>query len=175
MVGFGCAIATPFVVKQGGTWVFVGALLVAVSVGCDRLYPVAAELSGVVSRRRLVFVPLAARLSEAAWLYGYWKLGVPVGVVVAAGGLSLTHEYLRARGQIAGLRDVGIATLGERPSRSLTTLAGYGIAGVVGLAATAMSAELATGIITIAAMAWLLLAVLGLVQLAIVMAAALRR
>lgn len=174
-IGLACGIAAPFVAKQGNKWIFAGALLVLVTVVCDRMYPAVAERAGQASRRSLVFVPVAARLSEAAWLYGFWKLGVPAGVVVAAGGLSLVHEYLRARGQIAGLRDIGISTLGERSLRGWTVLAGYGVAGVVALASTAVSADLATGIMTIAATAWLLLAILGLVQLMIVVSTALRK
>ncbi|MGH8879233.1 MAG: CDP-alcohol phosphatidyltransferase family protein, partial [Stackebrandtia sp.] len=108
-------------------------------------------------------------------LYGFRKLGVPAGVVIAAGGLSLMHEYVRGRGHIAGLRDIGIATLGERSLRAWTALAGYGLAGAVALTATTMSVGLATGIMTIAATAWLLLALLGFVQLMIVVSAALRK
>ena len=153
----------------------IAAVAVLVTVVCDRLYPTVAEQAGPATRRALVFVPVSGRLTEAAWLYGFWKLGVPAGVVIAAGGLSLMHEYLRSRGHIAGLRDIGISTLGERSLRGWTTLAGYGIAGLVALAKTSMSTGLATGIVTIAATAWLLLAVLGFVQLMIVVSAALRK
>jgi hypothetical protein len=173
--GFICGIATPFVAKQGDRWVFAGAVLVLITVACDRIHPMLAAETGHSSRRSVVFMPLAARLTEAAWLYGFWKLGVPAGLVVAAGALSLMHEYLRAHGRIAGLREMGIATYGERSLRAWTTLAGYGVAGVVTLTATSLAAGLATGILTIAAIAWLLLGVLGFVQLMIVVSAGLRK
>ena len=174
-VGFVCGVAAPIVAKERGTWLFAGAVLVFITVACDRIYALA--VAGVTqdSPRTLVFVPLAARLTEAAWLYGFWKLGVPPGVVIGAGSLTLLHEYLRARGQIAGLREVGISTLGERWGRSGTALVGYGISGVIALTSTSMADGLATGILTMSATAWLLLAILGFVQLAIVLSAALRK
>ncbi|MGH8878971.1 MAG: hypothetical protein ACRD0P_16800 [Stackebrandtia sp.] len=174
-VGLVCGVAAPIVAKEGGTWLFAGAVLVFITVGCDRVYALAVAGVAQDSRRTLVFVPLAARITEAAWLYGFWKLGVPLGVVIGAGALSLLHEYLRARGQIAGLREVGISTLGERWGRAGTALVGYGVSGIVALTSSSMAGGLATGILTMAATAWLLLAVLGFVQLAIVMSAALRK
>lgn len=174
-IGLVCGIASPIIAKEGETWIAVGALLVLITVGCDRVYSIVVSPETQASRRSLVFVPMAARLTEAAWLYGFWKLGVPPGVVIAAGALSLGHEYIRARGQIAGLREIGISTLGERPGRALSALAGYGVSGAVALTSTSMTAGLTTGILTMSATAWLLLAVLGFVQLAIVMSAALRK
>lgn len=174
-IGLVCGVASPIIAKEGERWIAAGALLVLITVGCDRIYSIVVSPEEQSSRRSLVFVPMAARLTEAAWLYGFWKLGVPPGVVIAAGALSLGHEYIRARGQIAGLRDIGISTLGERPGRALAALAGYGVSGVVALTSTSMTAGLTTGILTMAATAWLLLAVLGFVQLAIVMSAALRK
>ena len=160
---------------HGGRWILAGAFLTLVTVVCDQIYPKLAARAGEQSRRSRVFVPLAARLVEMAWLYGLWKLGVPAGVVVAAGGLTLMHEYVRARGQIAGLRDVGIVTLGDRSMRGWVVLAGYSVAGIVALASTFYSGGMVTGIVTIATTAWLLLAVLGFVQLAIVVSTAFKR
>ncbi|HZE37939.1 MAG TPA: hypothetical protein VE172_03930 [Stackebrandtia sp.] len=174
-IGLATGVAAPFVAKQGGVWIFTGAVLVAVTVLCDRAYPATTMLRGTASRRALVFVPLAARITEAAWLYGFWKLGTPAGVVIAAGAISFTHEYVRARGMIAGLRDIGLSTLGERTIRGLVALAGYGTAGAVALTSSKLSAGLATGIVTISATAWLLLGILGFVQLLVVMSAALKR
>ena len=174
VTGFVAGIATPFLAKQGGRWILAGAFLVLVTVASDQIYPKMVARLGEPSRRSRVFVPLAARLVEMAWLYGLWKLGVPAGVVVAAGGLTLMHEYVRARGQIAGLKDIGIVTLGERSMRGWIALGGYSMAGIVALTSTVYSPGMVTGIVTIATTAWLLLGVLGFVQLAIVVSAAFR-
>lgn len=174
-VGLVCGVVSPIIAKEGGKWIAAGALLVLITVGCDRVYSLTVSPEAQASRRSLVFVPMAARLTEAAWLYGFWKLGTPPGIVIAAGALAIGHEYIRARGQIAGLREIGFSTLGERPGRSLSALAGYGVSGAVALTSSSMTAGLATGIVTMAATAWLLLAILGFVQLSIVMSAALRK
>lgn len=173
LIGLAAALGAPVVALQGVSWILLGAVLVLISFVCDRLYPVAARRKAT-GRGALVFVPLASRVSEIAWLYGFWQLGVPAEVVVTAGGLSLLHEYVRARGYVAGTRDIGMATLGERGMRTWATMVGYGVAGTVALTSTTMSADLAVGIVTIAATGWLLLAALGLVQLLILVSAALR-
>lgn len=174
VAGLVCGLVTPFVGQAGGRWLFVAAVLVVITFLCDRWYPVVLERAGKPSRRSLVFVPVAARLVEVAWLYGFWRLGVPTPVVIAAGTVSVLHEYVRSRAQVAGLREIAIPTLGERSSRHWSALAGYGVAGVVALASTEVTQGMATGVVTIAAIAWLLLGLLGFVQLMIVVSAALR-
>jgi len=174
VIGLACGLATPFVAQFGGRWLFAATILVVVTFFCDRWYPAVLERVGKPTRRSLVFVPVVARLVEVAWLYGFWRLGVPAGVVIAAGAISLLHEYIRSRAQIAGLREIAIPTLGERASRNWSALAGYGVGGVIALASTSITEGMATGIVTIAAIAWLLLGILGFVQLMIVVSAALR-
>ncbi len=174
VVGLACGLVTPFAAQAGGWWLFTAALLVVVTFLCDRWYPAIFARVGEPGRRSLVFVPVAARLVEASWLYGFWRLGVPTGVVVAAGAVSVLHEYIRARGQIAGLQEIAFPTLGERSSRCWSALVGYGVAGAVSPASVEVAGGVATGVVTIAAIAWLLLGILGFVQLMIVVSAALR-
>ncbi|GAA4899327.1 CDP-diacylglycerol--glycerol-3-phosphate 3-phosphatidyltransferase [Stackebrandtia albiflava] len=174
VVGLVAGVITPFIAQAGGLWLVPAAVSVAVVVACDRWYPSVARRFGDPTRRVLVFVPLSARLVEVAWLYGFHRLGVPTGVLIGAGAVTILHEYLRARGQIAGLREVALSTLGERSSRLWSALAGYGVAAVVSVTGTAIAPGMVTGVATIAAIAWLLLGVLGLVQLMIVVSAALR-
>ena len=174
LTGLVCGLATPFIGQVRGRWLFVAALLVVITFLCDRWYPVLLERVGAPTRRSLVFVPVVARLVEVAWLYGFWRLGVPTAVVVAAGTVSLLHEYIRSRAQVAGLREIAIPTLGERASRYWSALAGYGVAGVVALVPAGVVDGLITGVVTVAAVAWVLLGLLGFVQLMIVVSAALR-
>lgn len=173
LIGLLCGLLAPAVALQGESWILAGAFLVLLTLVCDRLYPVAARIRAP-GRRSLVFVPLASRLTELAWLFGFWKLGVPGEVVVAAGALAFTHEYVKARGFVAGLREIGISTLGERSVRASTTLAGFGVAGVVALNGSSLAGDLVVGVLTVAATAWLLLGVLGMLQVLIVVSAALR-
>ncbi|CAM3126108.1 CDP-diacylglycerol--glycerol-3-phosphate 3-phosphatidyltransferase [Stackebrandtia soli] len=169
------AMVTSLVSARGGVWVLVGAGCVLATIACEWGYVAVSDRVGELGRRALVFVPLSNRIAEVAWLYGFWRLGVPAGVVVAAGAVSFTHEYVRSRAYIAGLRGSGMLTLGEHSGRGWAALAGYGIAGAVAVTGAPMAEGLGTGLMSIAATAWLLLGVLGLIQLTIVVSAALRK
>jgi len=90
-------------------------------------------------------------------------VGAPVGVCVAAGVLMLLQEYARARANAAGLPDIGIVTVWERPTRVIVTtmfLLGAGIY-------VASSAWWASA----GAWGWVVLGVIGFSQLLVVVKA----
>src|SRR5262249_43710578 len=78
-----------------------------------------------------------------------------------AGALAWLHEYARARANAAGMAEIGSATLGERPTRVGLTVLGIGMAGVVGVTSNALPA----GIATFAVGVWIVLGIIGFVQL----------
>jgi len=79
--------------------------------------------------------------------------------VVAAGGTSWLHEYVRARATAAGMTEIGAVTVGERPTRVSVAFSGLLVAGLV-------PGGRSHYVIVVAAVAWLALAVVGLGQLA---------
>jgi CDP-diacylglycerol--glycerol-3-phosphate 3-phosphatidyltransferase len=64
------------------------------------------------------------------YLVALWLVGAPAWACVAAGVVVLTQEYARARATAIGMDDVGVVTVGERPTRVIVVamfLLGAGI------------------------------------------------
>ena len=143
-----------------GRWgLLLAAVLVLLAAFADGLDGAVAVISGRASRLGYVYDSVADRLGELAWLVAFWLAGAPGWLVAAAGAASWLQEYARARAAAAGMDEIGVVTVAERPTRVLITVAGL-LAGFVG-----------TRLLAVAAAIWLGLALIGLVQLA----AAIRR
>lgn len=120
-----------------------------------------AVASGRATRLGYLYDSLADRLGEAAWLVAFWLVGAPGTLVVAGGALSWLHEYVRARVTAAGMRDIGVVTVGERPTRVSIAFVGLLLAGLANL----VQDDLPAGTITVVTAVWVLLALVGLLQL----------
>jgi CDP-diacylglycerol--glycerol-3-phosphate 3-phosphatidyltransferase len=68
------------------------------------------------------------------------------------------------------MEEIGVVTVGERPTRVSVALVGLLLAGAAGLVRT----EWVAGTITVAAVVWLLFALVGVGQLAVAVHRALR-
>ncbi|WP_157975153.1 hypothetical protein [Glycomyces dulcitolivorans] len=173
-VGLAASLFVPFCVVVGGPVVLVTLPLIALTAMCDASYTLLAARSTSLSRRVLVLEPLAARLSEACWLLSLWLLGAPGWAVVVTGALCWMYILTRMRARQVGLNDLGMTTLGERSVREVVVALGFGACGVIAVAGGGQFAEWTEGVATITITAWMLLAALGLLQLVIVVSAALR-
>ncbi|GAA2160162.1 MULTISPECIES: hypothetical protein [Glycomyces] len=178
-VGLVASLLIPVCVLLGGPIILVSLPLIAVTALADASYALLAARSTSLSRRVLVFEPLAARLSEGAWLIALWFLGAPGWSVTVTGALCWMYVLTRNRARQVGLRELGMITMGERSVRELVVALGFGAAGVIAVAGGGALGEGAVeqwigGAITIAVTAWMLLAALGLLQLVIVVSTALR-
>src|SRR5205823_2358904 len=87
------------------------------------------------------------------WLLALWLLGAPAWLVLAGGGVSWLHEYLRARAAAAGMAEIGVVTVAERPTRVILAVSGL-VAGLAG-----------RGAVTVVAGVWAALGIAGFVQL----------
>ncbi|MFF5292479.1 CDP-alcohol phosphatidyltransferase family protein [Paractinoplanes globisporus] len=145
----------PLAVTFGRPGVALGALLVVLAALADGLDGAVAVVTGRASRLGYVYDSVADRLGEAAWLLAFWLAGAPAGWVVAAGAVSWLQEYARARATSAGMTEIGVVTIAERPTRVLVAIFGLLAAAIVSWA------------ITVAAVVWLALAAVGLAQLAV--------
>jgi phosphatidylglycerophosphate synthase len=161
VVGILFCVGVPVSVAWAPDGPIVAAGFVLLASVADSVDGAVAVATGRTSRLGYVYDSLADRLGEALWLVGFWLVGAPGGLVVAAGALSWLHEYIRARSVSAGMREIGTVTVGERPSRVLVALLGLLVAGLTGL----IRPELAAGTITVVAAIWILLAAFGLGQL----------
>jgi CDP-diacylglycerol--glycerol-3-phosphate 3-phosphatidyltransferase len=125
-----------------------------VAAFADGLDGAVAVLTGRASRLGYVYDSVADRLGELAWLIAFRLAGAPGWLVVAAGAASWLQEYARARATAAGMSELGVVTVAERPTRVLVAIFGL-LLGFV-----------APPLITAATAVWLLLALVGLAQLA---------
>jgi phosphatidylglycerophosphate synthase len=171
VAGLLLCVAVPVVIGCAGpAGMAVGALLVLLAAVADGLDGAVAVITGRVTRAGHVYDSVADRLGEAAWLTAFWLAGAPAWLVVGAGATSWLHEYLRARATIAGMTEIGVVTVGERPARVSVAVTALLLAPVAALVVPGWTAV----VLTVAAGIWLLLQVAGLIQLTVAVRAALR-
>jgi CDP-diacylglycerol--glycerol-3-phosphate 3-phosphatidyltransferase len=173
-VGLIASLFVPFCALVGGPVILVCLPLIGIGALTEASYALIAARSTSLSRRILVFEPLAARMSEAAWLLALWILGAPGWAVTVTGALCWMYVITRSRARQVGLNDLGMITLGERSVREIVVALGFGAAGVIAVAGGGQYEQWIGGAVTVAVTAWMLMATLGLLQLVIVVSAALR-
>ncbi len=149
--------SVPAIASAGGRWPLVATGVVVIAGLLDNLDGAVAILADRTSRWGFVLDSLADRLSDAAYLIALWLLGAPGPLCVAGGGLMGLQEYARARAGNAGMGEIGVITVWERPTRVILT-AGL----LLGSGLLPASAE---AIVTAGAAAWIVLGLVGLAQL----------
>ena len=152
--------AVAAIAGAGGRWPLAAVAVVVAAGLLDNLDGAVAILAGRTSRWGFVLDSLADRLSDAAYVFALWLLGAPGAVCVAAGGLMGLQEYARARAGNAGMGDVGVITVWERPSRVILT--------AFLLLGSGLLPHSADAIVTAGAAAWVVLGTVGLTQLLVV-------
>jgi Phosphatidylglycerophosphate synthase len=168
VTGWGVWAATAVAVACAGHghWTLLGVLAVVASGVADNLDGAVAVLSGRVSRFGYVLDSLADRCADTAYVLALFLLGAPGWLCVVGGGLAAVQEYTRARAGNAGMGQIGVVTVSERPTRVLVTaftLLGAGLwPGTAGTVAT------------LGAAAWTVLGLVGCTQVLVAVHAALR-
>jgi phosphatidylglycerophosphate synthase len=139
----------PDAVTAGGRWPLLAAVLAVAGGVLDNVDGCVAVLSGRVTAWGYVLDSVADRLCDGIYLVALWLLGAPGWVAAAAATAMVLLEYTRARAGAAGFTEIGVVTVGERPTRLIVTvvaLAGAGIMpGDAWLAATIGAAATAAG------------------------------
>lgn len=115
--GVWLAAAVYVAAQAGGRWPLLAAVLVVVSGFGDTIDGAVAAMSGRASRWGVVLDSLADRVSDLAYLLAVWAVGAPAGLAVACGVAFGLLEYVRARAGVAGMDEIGVVTVGERPVR----------------------------------------------------------
>jgi phosphatidylglycerophosphate synthase len=147
-----------------GRWLLLAAGVVVVSGLLDNVDGAVAVLTGRSTRWGYVLDSAADRVSDLSYVGALWLAGAPAVVCVAGGAVMFLQEYVRARAGAAGLSEVGVLTVWERPTRVLVTAAFL----------------LSTGLFlddrwaTLGAAAWVGLGIVGLWQLSLVVRRKLR-
>jgi phosphatidylglycerophosphate synthase len=160
-IGLLLCLLVPFAVLLGRGGLLLGTLLVLFASFADALDGAVAVVSGRVSRLGFIYDSVADRLGEVAWLAAFWLAGAPGWLVVAGGAVSWLHEYVRARAAAGGMEGLGLVTVGERPTRVSVAISGLLVGGVAGFVHPGWD----TTVIIVAATAWAVLGLAGLVQL----------
>lgn len=144
----------------GDAWVVGAAVVVALSGLVDNLDGAVAVMTGRTSRWGFVLDSVVDRLSDVLYLVALWLVGAPAWLCVVAGALMGLQEYTRARAGNAGMGEIGVVTVWERPTRVIVTamfLLGAGI-----------HVESAPQWASAGAAAWAALGLVGLAQLVVV-------
>ena len=105
----------------GSRWPLLAALLVAVSGLLDNVDGAVAVLSGRTSRWGFVLDSACDRLADAAYCLALLLAGAPAWLAVTGAALAWLQEYVRARAAVAGMPEIGVVTVSERPTRVIVT------------------------------------------------------
>ena len=114
----------------GDRWVLLAAFVVGASGILDSLDGAVAVLTDRATPWGAVLDSVVDRVSDVLYLLAMWLVGAPAWACVAAGVVVLVQEYARARATAIGMDDVGVVTIGERPTRVIVVamfLLGAGI------------------------------------------------
>ncbi|WP_207634240.1 CDP-alcohol phosphatidyltransferase family protein [Candidatus Frankia alpina] len=150
------ALALP-AAAAGGHWPLLAVLMMLLGGVADSLDGAVAVLTDRASAWGYLLDSVADRCGDLLYLVALWYVGAPGGLLIAAGCALGLLEYTRARGGNAGFGQIGVVTVGERPTRLIVAAFGLAGAGIVpGLADVAG---------TVAAVATLAVCVVGLGQL----------
>lgn len=122
IVGVGAAALAVAASIPGSRWPLLAAVLILLSAVLDGVDGAVAVIGGTGSRWGYVLDTVADRCSDLCFLGSAFLLGAPAPVLIAVGTLTLLQESARARATGVGLREVGILTVWERPSRVVTAL-----------------------------------------------------
>jgi len=152
------SLAVPAITGYRGHWPLLAALILVLAGVLDNLDGAVAVLTGRASGFGYVLDSVADRVSDAAAVVALWALGAPAWLCLAGGSACWMQEYARARAGAAGMTELGVLTVFERPTRILLTafvLLGGGLltGSAPGLATTGAAAGL---VLAAAALAQLL-------------------
>ncbi len=107
----------------GGRWLLVSAAVVVLAGLLDNVDGAVAVLSGRVTAWGAVLDAVADRLGDLAFVGMLLLAGAHPAACAAGAALMLLQEYLRARAAAAGMAEVGVVTVWERPTRIVVTAA----------------------------------------------------
>ncbi len=157
VLGLLVALTAPLLASLGGIGLVAAAVVVALSGLVDSLDGAVAVMTERTSRWGAVLDAVADRVSDAAFVAALWVAGAPPGACVAAVGLGWLQEYARARAGAAGMTELGVLTINERPTRVVIV--------VMFLLACAARPDDDPGWATLGAWTLVVVGVIGLVQL----------
>ncbi|MCW2692802.1 MAG: CDP-alcohol phosphatidyltransferase [Mycobacterium sp.] len=131
LAGLEAALAVLPPVLAGGRWVAVGAALALVSAALDNVDGAVAAVTRRVTPFGSLLDSLVDRAADALYLVAFALLGAPGWLCAAAAGAVVALEYGRARADVAGFTELGVATVGERAGRCIVAVAALAAAAIL--------------------------------------------
>jgi phosphatidylglycerophosphate synthase len=141
----------------GGRWLLLAAAAVVLSGLLDNIDGAVAVLTGRATPWGAVLDAVTDRVADLLFLAALLLAGAPLAACALGGALMFLLEYLRTRAAAAGMAEVGVITVWERPTRVIVTAVFLVAGAVVGSPWPALGAW-----------AWVGLGAVGLVQLVVV-------
>lgn len=123
LLGVALAVLVLPSAAAGGHWPLLAVPTIVLAALMDGLDGALAVVGGRTSRRGAVLDGICDRLSDLCFVGALGLAGAPTGWCVAAGAVALLHEQLRAGARVAGMADVGVVTVSERPTRVIVAAA----------------------------------------------------
>jgi CDP-diacylglycerol--glycerol-3-phosphate 3-phosphatidyltransferase len=157
LLGLVVTLVAVAMAAAGGRWPIAAALVVASSGLVDNLDGAVAVMTGRTTKWGYVLDSAVDRICDALYVVALYLLGAPAVVCLAGAGLMLLQEYIRARAAAAGMSEIGVVTVWERPTRVIATAMFLLGCGIYPSAADTWA--------TFGAWAWVGLGVVGLTQL----------
>lgn len=143
---------------SGEGWVLLCAAVLVVLAGLlDNVDGAVAVLRDRVTSWGSFLDSVTDRIGDLVLVLALGLAGAPWQVCVAGGVLMFLLEYARARAAVAGMAEVGVVTVWERPTRVIVTATFLAAAALLGDPWPALGAWV-----------WIGLGVVGLVQLTVV-------
>lgn len=157
VAGMAVSAAVALVAGVGGRWPLLGVAIVVAAGLLDNLDGAVAALTRRATSFGYVFDSVADRVSDGCYLVALWLLGAPGWLCVLGGLVTMFHEFVRSEATGAGMVDVVVVTVAERPTRVI-------VAAFTLLSAGAVPAY-AHVCATTGAAVWLAAGAVGFVQL----------
>jgi phosphatidylglycerophosphate synthase len=153
------AVAVGPVAALGGRWALLAAALVVVVAVLDGIDGAVAELTDGSSAWGQVLDQLVDRIGDLSMIAGLWALGAPGPLCAGAAVLTLLDESIRSSAGAAGMVEIGVVSIPERPARLLI--------GGFSLAAAGLVPSVAGLLVTIGGGLWVIVTAAATVQLVI--------
>ncbi len=154
--------------SSSSAWLWAALVVTVLSGLLDNLDGAVAVITGRTSRAGYVLDSVADRVSDVALLAALWVIGAPGPLVAGAVLIGFVQEYARARSTAAGVSEVGVVSISERPTRIVI------VAVFLGLSAWAPYGIAASSWATYGAWLAAAVALIGLVQVTVALARRLR-
>lgn len=122
LLGLAFTAGAVVLAAAGGGWAVGAAAIVALSGLFDSLDGAVAIQTGRVTKWGFVLDSVADRVADALFVLVLWMLGGNGAAAVIGAGLAQLQEYARSRAMSAGMEEIGIVTIWEKPTRVIVTV-----------------------------------------------------